>query len=77
MSSVRVALITCVIFVSLEFLRRHFKTAQTHLQNWLKVIGELQTPAGVNDNGACLLEPSRDSIDAWIFEVFFPDYTSK
>jgi hypothetical protein len=54
----------------LEFLRGHFKTAQAHLQNGLKVIREIQTPTGVNDDGTLLLKPSRESVDAWIFEVF-------
>jgi hypothetical protein len=41
-SSVRVALVTCVIFICLENLRGHFRTAQTHLKNGLKLLEEMQ-----------------------------------
>lgn len=69
-SSVRIALITCVVFICLEFLRGHFKTAQTHLQNGLKVLREMRSPSSLNDNGLLFLKPSRESIDDWIGEVF-------
>jgi hypothetical protein len=37
-ASIRVALITCVVFVCLEFLRGHFQTAPIHLESGLKVL---------------------------------------
>ena len=69
--SVRVALITCVVFISLEFLRGHFKTAQTYLQNGLKVFREMQSPSDVDNDGILLLKPTDNSIDDWIFEALF------
>ena len=68
-ASVRVALITCVVFICLEFLRGHFQTAQTHLQNGLKVLRELQIPSK-GDDVFLLLKSSRNSIDDWIVEAF-------
>ena len=67
--SVRVALITCVVFISLEFLRGHFRTAQTYLQTGLKVLGEMQSPGNVDNDGILLLNRAQDSIDDWIFEA--------
>lgn len=69
-SSVRVGLITCVVFVCLELLRGRFRTAQTHLQSGLKVLGETQNLSNVNDDSIFLLRPSRESIDNWIVEAF-------
>ena len=68
-ASVRVALITCVVFVCLELLRGHFKTAQIHLQNGLKVLGEMQMLSNGND-GILRLKPCRESTDDWIIEAF-------
>ena len=65
----RVALITCVVFISLEFLRGHFKTAKTYLQNGLKVLRERQSPSNVDNDGILLLKPTHNSIDDWIFEA--------
>ena len=48
-ASFRVALITCVTFVYLELLRGHFRTAQTHLHNGLKILGEIKMLSNGND----------------------------
>jgi hypothetical protein len=69
MSSFRVALITCAVFIYLEFLRGHFETAQRHLENGLKVLTEAQMPSLDND-GILILKPCRESIDDWIIEAF-------
>jgi Fungal specific transcription factor domain/Fungal Zn(2)-Cys(6) binuclear cluster domain len=68
-ASLRVALITCIVFVCLEFLRGHFKTAQIHLQNGLKILGEMQMLSNGND-GILRLKPCRESTDDWIVEAF-------
>ena len=68
-ASARVALITCIVFVCLEFLRGHFTTAQTHLLNGLKVLGETQMLSNNND-GILRIKSSRESADDWIIEVF-------
>lgn len=67
-ASFRIALITCVVFVCLEFLRGHFETAQIHLQNGLKMLGEMQMPSDGND-GILRLKPC-DSTDDRIVEAF-------
>ena len=69
-ASVRVALITCAVFIGLEFLRGNFETAQTYLRSGLDVLRESQIPSNVED-GIFLLKPSHDSIDSFIVEAFF------
>ena len=68
--SARVALITCVVFVCLEYLLGRFKTAEAHLQSGLKVLRELQTPLDTDETGAFPLEASLDSVDDWIIHAF-------
>lgn len=67
-ASVRVALITCIIFVCLEFLRGHFQSAQSHLQNGLKVLREWQ--GSCHKDGILLMKPSWNSVDDWLVEAF-------
>jgi hypothetical protein len=69
-SSVRVALIACVLFVSVEVFRGHFKTAQAHLLNGLKVLSEMQYPFAVDSTGILLLQSSLNRTDDWILEMF-------
>ena len=57
------------MFVCLEFLRGHFKTAQIHLQNGLKILVEMQMLSNGND-GILRLKPCRESTDDWIVEAF-------
>lgn len=68
-ASIRVALITCIVFVSLEFLRGRFQTAQTHLDGGLKVLRESQ-PQQVMDDSNSALVSSYDLVDTWILEAF-------
>ncbi|KAJ4291123.1 hypothetical protein N0V90_010321 [Kalmusia sp. IMI 367209] len=67
LASTRVALIACVIFTCLEFLRGNFKTAQIHLKNGLLV---LQESYGVAYEGVVLLRTAADATDQWILETF-------
>ena len=67
-TSVRIALITCVIFICLESLRGRYKTAQVHLQNGLKLLTKRQFHSNKVDENARLC---RDLIDDWILESFF------
>jgi hypothetical protein len=69
-SSTRVALITCLVFVCLEYLRGYFRTAQTHLENGLKVLGEMQGCSTVDTDRVLLFKPFRESIDDAIFDTF-------
>ncbi|KAJ9295331.1 hypothetical protein DTO271G3_6154 [Paecilomyces variotii] len=69
-SSVRIALIACVVFVCLEYLRGRFRTAETHLQSGLKVLSELRNPSSTHDKGIIRLQQSQGDIDDWIVEAF-------
>ena len=68
-ASFQVALITCVTFVYLEFLRGYFRTAQTHLQNGLKILIETHLLSNGGD-GILRSKPCLDSTDDWIVEAF-------
>ena len=68
-ASFQVALITCVTFVYLDFLRGHFRTAQTHLQNGLKILRETHMLSNGND-GILRWKPCFESTDDWIVEAF-------
>jgi hypothetical protein len=68
-TSIRIALITCVVFICLEFLRGNFQTAQTHLDNGLKVLQELQTTSN-SDPGKLLSHSSGNPVDSLIFSIF-------
>ncbi|KAN0112457.1 hypothetical protein V8E51_005408 [Hyaloscypha variabilis] len=63
-SDTRIALVTCVVFICLELLLGRYQTAQTHLGNGLKLLGELEV------NSSALLQHSEDSTDASIMEAF-------
>ncbi|KAM0345420.1 hypothetical protein ACHAPU_006583 [Fusarium lateritium] len=67
-ASCRVALITCIVFVCLEFFRGHFATAQLHLKNGLDILGQMQ---GLPDasSGILALKPCREATDTWIVEA--------
>jgi hypothetical protein len=69
-SSTRVALITCVLFTCLEFLRGHFGTAEFHLHSGLKVISELRQTSRCQDGAVVYLQPAREAPDDWILEAF-------
>ncbi|KAI5861168.1 hypothetical protein GGS23DRAFT_156749 [Durotheca rogersii] len=59
-ASVRIALLTCLIFVIMEYLRGHYRIGATHLQNGLKLLNEVHArPSAVNN-----------SADAWILQAF-------
>ncbi|CAG7563124.1 unnamed protein product [Fusarium equiseti] len=67
-ASCRVALITCVVFVCLEFFRGHFATAQIHLQNGLDILAHMQGLADAK-SGILALKPCQEATDAWIVEA--------
>lgn len=66
-ASVRIGLITCVIFISLEYLRGRYKTAHVHLHNGLKLLAEI-TPS--SSKVLSSTRPYRDSVDGWIIDTF-------
>ena len=62
--STKVALITCAIFVQLEYLRGFYKTALTHLRHGLIMLEEiLPTNGKVEEN-------NQDVVNEWIMQVF-------
>lgn len=67
-ASCRVALITCVVFVCLEFFRGHFATAQLHLKNGLDILAHMQGLPDAN-SGILALKPCQEATDAWIVEA--------
>ncbi|KAJ3503096.1 hypothetical protein NM208_g16584 [Fusarium decemcellulare] len=67
-TSCRVALIACVVFVCLEFLRGHYKTAQLHLQNGIEILSHMQGLSDVK-SGVLALKHSPDWADDRIVEA--------
>lgn len=68
-ASARTALITCFVFVCLELLCGHLATAHTHLENGLRLLGELEIP--INEgNGIRLFQPVPGSTDDAIVRAF-------
>ncbi|EPE29942.1 Zn2/Cys6 DNA-binding protein [Glarea lozoyensis ATCC 20868] len=52
-SSIRIALVTCVVFICLEYLQGHYRTAQTHFKNGLKLLNEIKVTDLIDQ---CILE---------------------
>ncbi|KAK0104965.1 hypothetical protein ONS95_005226 [Cadophora gregata] len=68
-TSCRIALLACAVFVNLEMLRGHFQTAQTHLENGIRILQEMQLISEGND-GIYRDVPGLGSTDIWIVEIF-------
>ncbi|KAI1097738.1 hypothetical protein F4804DRAFT_326663 [Jackrogersella minutella] len=69
-SSVRVGLIACLVFITMEFLRGHYKTGIIHLENGLKLLEQFQARSSAVNNYSLFLEPCCNSVDAWIIQAF-------
>lgn len=69
-ASIRVTLITCVVFTYLELLRGRFKAADSHLQSGLMLLSEMETSKSAKPNDALVLETSREVVDDWIKLAF-------
>ncbi|RSL83399.1 hypothetical protein CEP51_004529 [Fusarium floridanum] len=71
-SSTRMVLITCVIFVCLELLQGRYVEGQTHLENGLNLLSQLQAdlqPAGTQ--GRIVLGHPQESVsDSYLAEAF-------
>lgn len=67
-ASFRVALISCIVFVSLDFLRGHFTTGQVHLLNGLRLLEGARMISASTSEPPCLW-PGRESVDEWIIEA--------
>lgn len=69
--SIRVALITCMVFISLEFLRGRYNTGKVHLHNGLKLLRETHGCLRTRDRVILISNGSRETTDDWIIEAFF------
>jgi hypothetical protein len=70
-ASLRVALIACVIFTCLEFVRGHYQTAKSHLRNGLQLLGQLKVVArGAQGTECPSLSRNDQSVDGWLAEQF-------
>ncbi|KAI5456477.1 hypothetical protein BGZ63DRAFT_325817, partial [Mariannaea sp. PMI_226] len=68
---VNVVLLTCLVFIFLEFLRGHYSAAQAHLKNGLRLIAESLGPQGMKKPGLALLRPATDGqVEEGILEAF-------
>lgn len=71
-SSTRMVLITCAIFVCLELLQGRYMEGQTHLENGLNLLSQLQAdlqPAGTQ--GLIVLGHPQESVnDSYLTEAF-------
>lgn len=67
-ASLRIVLITCIIFITLDLLRGHFETARIHVRNGVSLVRKLRSFSN-EDNGPISTRIS-DSTDSWIAEAF-------
>jgi len=67
----RVALITCMVFVSLELLRGNFEISNNHLRNGLILLREFQAREGLTPtDGPVVLRPDPSVLDDHVIEAF-------
>jgi hypothetical protein len=66
-TSLRTTLITCIVFISLEYLRGHFLTAECHIANGLKILRALEE---CGDSGGPMSRGNLNSADNWIRQAF-------
>jgi len=70
-ASLRVALIACIVFTCLEFVRGHYQTAKTHLRNGLQLLGQLKVVSpGAQGTESPSLSKNDQSVDGWLAEQF-------
>ncbi|KAJ4039217.1 hypothetical protein NW761_007882 [Fusarium oxysporum] len=63
--NLRVALISCIVFACLEFLRQQYQTGNALLQNSFKLLNDMRPQCG---GGTILLTPDPTSIDDILVE---------
>ncbi|KFX89556.1 hypothetical protein V490_06948 [Pseudogymnoascus sp. VKM F-3557] len=74
--AMRVALITCMLFICIELLRERFNTADTHLRNGLKLLSEMRREGAGEEKEkkekgrVLLMNTELESVDDYLFEVF-------
>jgi hypothetical protein len=69
--SAAVVLITCLLFTSLEYIRSQYKVAGSHLENGLKLLGNIYSDVAIPVFGVDLVKHSmKHSIDRAVFQSF-------
>ncbi|KAK7926729.1 hypothetical protein PG985_003727 [Apiospora marii] len=68
-TSIRVALIACLVFANLEFLNGRYNIGIAHLHSGLKLLGEFQGYVLDEDEHILVLKPPRDFVDEWIADT--------
>lgn len=68
--TIRVCLITCLLFVCIELLRGGFKAGYTHLSTGLRMLHEIQRRDGITANNEVILRYRAQSVEDTLLEVF-------
>lgn len=66
--SSQVILIACLVFISLECLRGHIGSAQAHIENGLRIIGEVNMVSSGQGNSVIPIRKAT-LVDEWIVEA--------
>ncbi|GAQ43779.1 hypothetical protein AtubIFM55763_003885 [Aspergillus tubingensis] len=68
--SVIVALITCMVFVTLELMRGQYRTSYAHLQHGLKLVKDIQKLSGTSKTGKIMIRTSSQTDEDDVIEAF-------
>lgn len=68
--NVNVVLLSCLVFIFLEFLRGHYKAAHGHLRNGLRLIAEVHSPRNTAIPGTSLSKVPVQRIEQGILDSF-------
>jgi hypothetical protein len=68
--SLRVTLITCMLFICFEYLRRNLQTGDTHLRNGLRILRQIQAGRLSQKQLIPSVEVPPDSVDEYLSEAF-------
>ncbi|KAJ5503200.1 transcriptional regulator family: Fungal Specific TF [Penicillium fimorum] len=58
--SLRIALITCMLFITLEYMRGQYQMAGAHLQYGMKLLSDISTPRPLSSMTPTTLPPKKD-----------------
>lgn len=68
--TLRVCLITCLLFVCIELLRGGFKAGYAHLSTGLRMLHDIQRRDGITANNEVILRSRAQSVEDTLIEVF-------
>jgi hypothetical protein len=70
-TSAQVALITCLVLISLEYIRGHYRAGQIHLNNGLRLLEEVEAEKGKDADRAIIrMNTKPESINDWIIDSY-------